>query len=182
MPPGLKLDLGYFGDGFYLTRYPRYSDYYTSGCDLSSRSVRGCMLMSFAALGRPYPVTQCPFEFVGDNAVKTPESLLGETCGDRCNCYVGSDDVPSHDCHFASVKFQSVKGKASVKSFFPCPHRQEPEYDVIVVFKSERVVPTAHVTFKRRCTLCCCCCCCCCCRRRRRSARASHMFIAQLLR
>ncbi len=32
LPSHLKLDPGYFGQGFYLTRYPRYSDYYINDC------------------------------------------------------------------------------------------------------------------------------------------------------
>ena len=151
MPPGLKIDPGYFGEGFYLTRYPRYSDYYISGCKLMSRDVCGGMLMSFAALGRPYPVTQSPFEFKGGNLVKTKDSLLGEACGAACNCFSDSHSVPNHDCHFASVKYQPVSGKPAMKSFFPCPYRMEPEYDEVVVFKSERVMPAAYVSFKRRC-------------------------------
>jgi GTPase SAR1 family protein len=31
LPSHLKIDPGYFGEGFYLTRYPRYSDYYING-------------------------------------------------------------------------------------------------------------------------------------------------------
>ena len=39
LPSHLKIDPGYFGEGFYLTRYPRYSDYYISGSSLSKRKV-----------------------------------------------------------------------------------------------------------------------------------------------
>jgi hypothetical protein len=110
------------------------------------------MLMCFAAIGRPYPVTQDPFVYQNGKMVKPSDSLYGKSCGERCNCYSGSqsDGIPSHDCHFASVKLQTVKGNPAFKSFLPCPVRQEPEYDEIVVFKSERVLPAAHVTFKRR--------------------------------
>jgi hypothetical protein len=62
LPSHLKIDPGYFGEGFYLTRYPRYSDYYINGFSLSKRKVdNGSILMCYAALGRPYPVTQDPF-------------------------------------------------------------------------------------------------------------------------
>jgi hypothetical protein len=154
LPPSMKIDEGYFGEGFYLTRYPRYSDYYTSGCKLSSRNISGCILMSFAALGRPYPVTQDPFTYQGGRVVEANDSLYGRRCGERCSCFSGSssDGVPNHDCHFASVKLQPVKGNPVASlSFYPCPLRQEPEYDEIVLFKSERVCPVAHVSFTRRC-------------------------------
>ena len=130
----------------------RYSDYYISGCRLANRDISGCILMSFAALGRPYPVTQNPFECKKGKIVKTKESLVGQPCGELCNCYSGSLDaaVPNHDSHYASVKFQTLSQRPALKSFFPCPLRQEPEYDEIVIFKSERVVPAAHVSFKRR--------------------------------
>jgi hypothetical protein len=36
-----KIDEGFFGRGFYLTRFPRYSDYYVSGCDLRVRAQVG---------------------------------------------------------------------------------------------------------------------------------------------
>jgi GTPase SAR1 family protein len=32
LPSHLKIDPGYYGKGFYLTRYPRYCDYYINGC------------------------------------------------------------------------------------------------------------------------------------------------------
>jgi hypothetical protein len=110
--------------------------------------------MSFAALGRPYPVTQDPFTYHGGRVVEANDSLYGRRCGERCSCFSGSsfDGVPNHDCHFASVKLQTVKGNPGAsKSFYPCPLRQEPEYDEIVLFKSERVCPVAHVSFTRRC-------------------------------
>jgi GTPase SAR1 family protein len=40
LPTHLKIDPGYFGEGFYLTRYPRYSDYYINGF----RCCRSCNL------------------------------------------------------------------------------------------------------------------------------------------
>jgi hypothetical protein len=35
LPSHLKIDPGWFGEGFYLTRYPRYSDFYINGFSLS---------------------------------------------------------------------------------------------------------------------------------------------------
>jgi hypothetical protein len=158
LPPHLKLDPGWFGEGFYLTQYPRYSDYYISGCSLSSRKMDdGHILLCYTALGRPYPVTQNPFAASGSSQVP-PSSLCGKRCGPQCG---GSD---SHDCHYATVK----KDAAS-QGYYPCPWRQQPDFDEIgaflappalfhaahtfiytVMFKSERILPVAYVSFQRR--------------------------------
>jgi hypothetical protein len=112
--------LGYFGDGFYLTQYPRYSDYYISGCSLSTRKVQeGNILLCYAALGRPYPVTQNPYKSGGGNEV--PEwSLCGKHCGPQCG---GAD---SHDCHYVTVKKDPESSQ-----YYPCPLRQQPDFDEI---------------------------------------------------
>lgn len=120
LPSHLKLDAGYFGEGFYLTQYPRYSDYYISGCSLSSPKMQdGHILLCYAALGRPYPVTQDPFDSPGYNTIG-PCSLCGKLCGPQCG---GAD---SHDCHYATVKMH-----ADAKEFYPCPLRQQPDFDEI---------------------------------------------------
>jgi hypothetical protein len=120
LPSHLKLDPGYFGEGFYLTQYPRYSDYYISGCSLSSRKMQeGHILLCYAALGRPYPVTQDPFSPPGSETI-LPSSLCGKLCGPQCG------GTGSHDCHYATVKMH-----ADAKQFYPCPLRQQPDFDEI---------------------------------------------------
>ncbi len=150
LPTHLKLDPGYFGEGFYLTRYPRYSDYYINGLSLSQRKVsNGNMLMCYAALGRPYPVTQDPFPPpLYTQGPTSTSSLCGKACGPACSIS-STGGIESHDCHYATVKMHPKAGQ-----YFPCPLRQQPDFDEIVVFKPERILPAAYVTFERRC--CCC--------------------------
>jgi hypothetical protein len=120
LPAHLKLDPGYFGEGFYLTQYPRYSDYYISGCSLSSRKMKdGHILLCYAALGRPYPVTQDPYDPPGSQTILS-SSLCGKLCGPQCG------GAASHDCHYATVKMH-----ADAKEFYPCPLRQQPDFDEI---------------------------------------------------
>jgi hypothetical protein len=145
LPSHLKIDPGYFGEGFYLTRYPRYSDYYVNGCSLSKRvkEDRGSILMCYAALGRPYPVTQDPFcpDVKGSQIVAS--SLCGKACGAACG-FSSSGGIDTHDCHYVTVKMNS-SGK-----YFPCPVRQQPDYDEIVVFNAKRILASASITFQRR--------------------------------
>jgi hypothetical protein len=147
LPQHLKLDPGYFGEGFYLTRYPRYSDYYINGFSLSKRKIEnGNILMCYAALGRPYPVTQDPFS-PPDNTKGPPAQMspCGRACGAECG-FSSSDGIDSHDSHYVTVKLHPKAGQ-----YFPCPLRQEPDFDEIVVFNTNRILPAAYVTFHRRC-------------------------------
>jgi GTPase SAR1 family protein len=141
LPSLLKLDPGYYGAGFYLTRYPRYSDYYVNSCNLFERKVeKGNILMCYSALGRPYPVTQDPYKYPKNHPV--PGSLYGKPCGVSCGCTAPGG---CHDSHYVSVKMHP-----DAKHFFPCPERQEPDFDEIVVFKPERILPAAYVSYQRR--------------------------------
>jgi hypothetical protein len=143
LPAHLKLDPGYFGEGFYLTRYPRYSDYYLNGLSMSKRIVdQGDILMCYTALGRPYPVTEDPFqppEYMRPN----PSSLLGKPCGPDSAC--NNQGSNAHDSHYVTVKLNPESGQ-----FLPCPARQEPDFDEIVVFEPKRILPAAYVSFQRR--------------------------------
>ena len=147
LPSHLKIDPGYFGEGFYLTRYPRYSDYYVNGFSLSKRvkEDRGSILMCYAALGRPYPVTQDPFDHPkytkGD---PSPSSPCGKACGAECG-FSSSCGIDTHDCHYVTVKMH-----ARALQYFPCPPRQQPDFDEIVVFNAKRILASASVTFQRR--------------------------------
>jgi hypothetical protein len=144
LPPHLKLDPGFFGDGFYLTCYPRYSDYYINGCSLSTRKMEhGSILMCYAALGRPYPVTQDPFKAPNYGTID-PQSLCGKPCGAACG-FSSHDGVDSHDCHYVTVKLHSESNQ-----YFPCPARQQPDYDEIVLFNPNRILASAYVDFQRR--------------------------------
>jgi hypothetical protein len=144
LPLHLKLDSGFFGEGFYLTRYPRYSDYYINGCSLSTRKMEhGSILMCYAALGRPYPVTQDPLKPPNYREID-PQSLCGKSCGVACG-FSSCDGVHSHDCHYVTVKMHSDSGQ-----YFPCPVRQQPDYDEIVVFNPNRILASAYVDFQRR--------------------------------
>jgi hypothetical protein len=152
LPSHLKLDPGYFGEGFYLTRYPRYSDYYINGFSLSKRKVdHGSILMCYAALGRPYPVTQDPFPpplyMQGPPAASSP---CGKACGAACG-FSSSGGMDSHDSHYVTVKMHPKAGQ-----YFPCPFRQQPDFDEILVFRQERILPVVYASFKRRCCLCRC--------------------------
>ncbi len=146
LPSHLKIDPGYFGEGFYLTRYPRYSDYYINGFSLSKRKVdHGSILMCYAALGRPYPVTQDPYHpplyTKGDPSDSSP---CGKACGAVCG-FRSSGGIDSHDCHYVTVKMHSACAQ-----YFPCPMRQQPDFDEIVVFKRNRIMASASIDFQRR--------------------------------
>jgi hypothetical protein len=147
LPSHLKIDPGYFGEGFYLTRYPRYSDYYINGFSLSKRKVdNGSILMCYAALGRPYPVTQDPFPpLLYNRGPPSPSSPCGKVCGAACG-FSSSGGIDSHDSHYVTVKMHPKAGQ-----YFPCPLRQQPDFDEIVVFNPDRILPAAYVTFQRRC-------------------------------
>jgi hypothetical protein len=163
LPSHLKIDPGYFGEGFYLTRYPRYSDYYINGFSLSKRKVdNGSILMCYAALGRPYPVTQDPFSPPDyTRGAPSPSSPCGKVCGAACG-FSSSSGIDSHDSHYVTVKMHPQAGQ-----YFPCPVRQQPDFDEIVVFNPDRILPVAYVTFQRRC-------CCRCCARSDAAQQAAH--------
>jgi hypothetical protein len=110
----------------------RYSDYYISGCKQASKTGEdsGSFLMSFVACGRPYPVTQRP---------GSSESLEGKPCNSESPCCGGPGH---HDSHYVCVKFNG--------EYFPCPAREQPDYDEIVAFDSNAVLPVAAFEFKRR--------------------------------
>ena len=143
LPPHLKIDPGYFGEGFYLTRYPRYSDYYLNGFSMSKRVVEhGDILMCYTALGRPYPVIEDPFEAPAFNRVPA-SSLCGKPCGPSSPC--SNKGSNAHDSHYVTVKLHPDAGQ-----FFPCPLRQAPDFDEVVVFNPKRILPAAYVSFQRR--------------------------------
>ena len=129
-----------------MTRYPRYSDYYINGFSLSKRKVdHDSILMCYAALGRPYPVTQDPFPPpLYTQGPSTASSLCGKTCGAACG-FSSSGGMDSHDSHYATVKLHPKAGQ-----YFPCPVRQQPDFDEILLFKGERILPAAYATFQRR--------------------------------
>jgi len=89
--------------------------------------------MSFVACGRPFPITQ---HF--DN----PTPLKGQPCNEQSACCGGAG---RHDSHYACVKFDGIYGQ-----YLPCPPREQPDYDEIVVFNSDVVLPVAAFEFKRR--------------------------------
>jgi hypothetical protein len=68
----------------------RYSDYYNCGFSLAARQVEGSFLMSFALMGRPYPVTQHPFPKPATHqpplhaqANALDNGLLGRSCDEH---------------------------------------------------------------------------------------------------
>jgi hypothetical protein len=86
---------------------------------LTSRNVpEGHILLCYAALGTPYPVTQNPYDKDGLTVPKW--SLCGKRCGPQC----GGEE--SHDCHYASVKKDP-----ETAMYYPCPLRQQPDFDEI---------------------------------------------------
>ena len=87
--------------------------------------------MSFTLMGRPYPVTQHPDD--GDFGLK------GRWCQDEPHRCCGPD---SHDSHYVAVR---KKGE-----YFPCPPREQPDFDEVVVFNPANVLPAASFEFKRR--------------------------------
>jgi hypothetical protein len=89
--------------------------------------------MSYVACGRPFPVTQHP----GPPVNRTP--LDGQPCNQQSPCGGGAG---RHDSHYVSIKFDG--------QYFPCSPREQPDYDEIVVFNSDAVLPVAAFEFKRR--------------------------------
>jgi hypothetical protein len=136
IPSHLKMDPGYFGRGFYLTRYPRYSDYYLNGLSMDKHTIeKGDILMCYTALGRPYYVTQDPSN--------SDLPLMGQPCGPDSPC--DNRGRNAHDSHYITVKLHPESGQ-----YLPCPVRQVPDFDEIVLFNANRILPTANVSFRRR--------------------------------
>ena len=86
--------------------------------------------MSFVACGRPYPVTQRP---------GSSDSLEGKPCNAESPCHGGPG---RHDSHYVCVKYNG--------EYYPCPAREQPDFDEIVAFHSNAVLPVAAFEFKRR--------------------------------
>jgi hypothetical protein len=106
----------------------------------------GNILMCYTALGRPYPITEDPFSGPPFNTKgpPAPRSCCGKACGAACS-FTSSGDIDSHDSHYVTVKMHP-----QAEQYFPCPVRQQPDFDEIVVFKPQRILPSAYVTFQRR--------------------------------
>ncbi len=113
----------------------RYSDYYISGCKQFARAgdKGASFLMSYVACGRPFPVTQHP----GSPVNRMP--FQGQPCNQHSPCGGGAG---RHDSHYVCVKFNG--------QYFPCPPREQPDYDEIITFNSDVVLPVAAFEFKRR--------------------------------
>ena len=98
---------------------------------MATRDVKGTCLLTRTLMGRPYPVTQHP---------KCPDSSLeGRSCHDEPHRCCGPD---SHDSHYVTVR-KNV-------DYFPCPPREQPDFDEVVVFNPANVLPAASFEFKRR--------------------------------
>jgi hypothetical protein len=93
--------------------------------------VEGTFLMSFTLMGRPYPVTQHPED--------VESGLKGRACREEPHRCCGPD---SHDSHYVTVRKK--------KEYYPCPPREQPDFDEVVVFNPARVLPAASFEFKRR--------------------------------
>ncbi len=122
LPPEKKKDPGYFGKGIYLTQYPSYSAQYA---DRESR----CLLISWALMGRVYPVVESP--------VDPQHSLLGKGCTD------------GYDSHYAVVK------QVSPAVYYPCKKHDEPDFDELVRPLSRRPVvslPSLSLSYICSCT------------------------------
>jgi hypothetical protein len=110
---------------------------------MSKRIVeQGDILMCYAALGLPYPVTEDPFQ-PPDYTRPSPCSLFGKPCNALSPC--NNRGSNAHDSHYVTVKLNPESSQ-----FFPCPLRQVPDFDEIVVFESKRILPAAYVSFQRR--------------------------------
>ncbi len=116
----------------------RYSDYYVSGCKLFAKDVGASFLMSFVSCGRPFPVTQHP-----GNELMHKLPLFGQPCNEQSLCCGGAG---RHDSHYVSVKLQGQPPG----QFLPCPAREQPDYDEIVIFNPDAMLPIAAFEFKRR--------------------------------
>ncbi len=92
--------------------------------ELFAKDVSASFLMPFVACSRPFPVTQHP---------GNPLPLSGQPCTAQSPC-CGS--AGRHDSHYVCVKFKG--------GYFPCPAREQPDYDEIVAFN------VAAFKFKRR--------------------------------
>jgi hypothetical protein len=118
-----------------------------NGFSLSKRvkEDRGSILMCYAALGRPYPVTQDPFgPPLYTKGAPSASSPCGKACGAACG-FSSSGGIDTHDCHYVTVKMHPGAGQ-----YFPCPVRQQPDFDEIVVFNAKRILASASITFQRR--------------------------------
>ena len=78
--------------------------------------------------GRPITVTQ----HFGD-----PAPLKGQSCNAKSTC---CDGTGRHDSQYVCVKFDG--------QYFPCPPCEQPNYDEIVVFNSDAVLPVVASEFK----------------------------------
>jgi len=87
--------------------------------------------MSFVTCGRPFPVTQHD----GDAL-----PLRGQPCTAQAPCCGGAGH---HDSHYVCVK-------SKANTFLPCPAREQPDFDEIVLFNRDAVLPIASVEFMRR--------------------------------
>lgn len=102
--------------------------------------------MSFTLMGRPYPVTQHPRPkpathqlplHVQANALDN--GLLGRSCDEQPHRCCGPD---SHDSHYVTVRKST--------DYYPCPPREVPDFDEVVVFNPANVLPAASFEFVRR--------------------------------
>jgi len=121
LPRFLKCDAEMSHDGLKFTRYPIYSDYYSSGFSLSDRMVeQSDMLLCCTLLGRPQ----------ADVNMSTPSGIRSSGCPDSC--------------------YTNLKRDLLTQTFVQCPLRKQPDYDEISMFKPQRILPAAYLTFQRR--------------------------------
>ena len=126
-----------------------------SGCKQSARAGddSASFLMSYVACGRPFPVTRHPgsgintSRFHGQDyseAASTCGLLLhGHPCNQQSPCGGGAG---RHDSHYVCVKFDVNRHG----QYLPCHPSEQPDYDELVVFHKDFVLPAAVVEFKRR--------------------------------
>ena len=122
LPRFFMCDAAMSHDGLKFTRYPRYSEYYSSGFSLSDRMVeQSDMLMCFTLLGRPQ----------ADVHMSNHSGIRSSGCPDSC---------------YTNLKKDSFQRE----TFVQCPSHKQPDYDEISLFKPQRILPAAYLTFQRR--------------------------------
>jgi len=136
---GGGMDPGYFGKGSYHTQFTHYSDLYRESKEIRGMPEGEPVILSWILMGKVYPVTE-----KADS--KDANTLLGKPC------------KPGYNSHFVLVK--NCSDDPLQLNFQPCnPEMEKPEYDEIVIFDKDQILPRYLVYFKRlvnsySCTLC----------------------------
>jgi len=126
--PTEKTDDGYFGNGIYFTQFLSYSDKYMQLNEQKGKIKRGMpFILSWVIMGKVYPVVE---------RTDSPNTLLGTPC------------KPGYDSHYVLVK--NTDPSQLGLDYQPCnPEDSVPDYDEVVVFDKDQVLPRYLVYYNR---------------------------------